>query len=85
MHWKVEGVESHSVSNLWVWGSVGAEALNHAVINIKIKCEGQENNPPHTVAGSQCNLYPAFLGREEDGKLHLRLLQGTGLPVAKVE
>lgn len=60
MHWKAGGVyasaqlESHSVSNLRVWGSVGAEAQTHAVLNIKIRCEGQENNPPHTAAESQC-------------------------------
>lgn len=34
---------------------------------------------------SACKLYPAFLGREEAEKLHLRLLQGTGFPVAEVE
>lgn len=54
MHCKVEGVESRSVSDLWVWGSVDAEAQNHAVLNIKIRYEGQENNPPDTAAESQC-------------------------------
>lgn len=37
------------------------------------------------LGASACKLYPAFLGREEVGKLHLRLLQGTGFLVAKVE
>lgn len=72
------------MSSLRVWGSVDAEAQNHAVLNIKIRCEGQEDNPPHTAAESQCmQTVLCFLGREELRKPPLRLLQGTGLPVAE--
>lgn len=55
------------------------------MLNIKIWCEEQENNPPHTAESRCMQTVPAFLGRGEVGKLHLRLLQGTGSPVAEVE
>lgn len=87
MHWKVEGVctsaqlQSHSVSNLRVWGA--AEAQNHAVFNIKIRCEGQENSPPtQLLRASACKLYPAFSGGgrawETPLRLALRFLSGHG-------
>lgn len=56
-------LESHSGSNLRIWGSVDAEAQNHAVLSIKIRCEGQENNPPPTAAESQgMHTAPCFSG-----------------------